>query len=114
MRSRRNLERKRKEEAPEKSGVGVRRARDGGRGGKESEIGADGCINRKAERSRGRLSIPTGEGEFERSLPPGTQAKGILSADGTRWVSENENVARCSQRGEHEHGMVQRITLHSG
>ena len=65
-----------KEEAPEKSGVGVRRARDGGRGGKDSEIGADGCINRKAERSRGRLSIPTGEGEFERSLPPRRQATG--------------------------------------
>jgi hypothetical protein len=34
MRSRRNLERKRKEEAPEGTAVGVRRARDAGRGRK--------------------------------------------------------------------------------
>ena len=46
------------------------------RGSKGSEIGADGCVKREAQRSTGRLIIPIGEGEVERSLPPRAQATG--------------------------------------
>ena len=38
------------------------------RGSKGSEIWADGCVKREAQRSRGRLSIPIGKGEVERGF----------------------------------------------
>ena len=71
---------------------------EGSSKGKRCARGVDGV------RKHGRAAV---------QIWPGAQ-QGILSADGTRWVSENEDVAGCSQRGEHEHGMGQRITLHSG
>lgn len=90
----------------DRAGFGHRFAhgKTGDEGGSHSE-GAQ-----KARGVPGGVDGVSKHGRVAVQIWPGAQ-QGILSADGTRWVCENENVAGRSHSGEHEHGMGQRITL---